>query len=298
MLKRVLLFMATNILVMATISIIINLLGLHGYISSHGINYTQLLAFCLIWGMAGSFISLFLSKFMAKMAMGVVVINPNNATREERFLVEIVYQLAQKAGLRTMPEVGIYHSPEINAFATGPSANNSLVAVSSGLLVNLNRDEIEAVLGHEIAHVANGDMVTMTLVQGVVNSFSMFLSRTIAYAISIGLSRDDEKSGEFSYFTYTALTILFDICFTVLGTMLVAAYSRWREYRADAGGAHLAGRYNMIAALRKLQRTLEVTDERAPSMAALKISQRPSWLELFSTHPPMERRIAKLEAMR
>ncbi len=203
MMKRVLLFVATNILVIATISIIISVLGLHSYLTSYGINYETLAIFCLIWGMGGAFISLLMSKFIAKMAMNVVVINPNNATREERFLLEIIYRLANQAGLKTMPEVGIYHSPELNAFATGPSKSHSLVAVSSGLLTSMNRDEIEAVLGHEISHIANGDMVTMALVQGVVNSFALFFSRIIAYAISLSLSRGDEKNGEISYVKFT-----------------------------------------------------------------------------------------------
>lgn len=297
MLKRLFLFLATNILIITTISIITTALGLHGYLSAHGLNYKQLAIFCAIWGMGGAFISLYLSKFIAKMAMGVVIINPKNATREEHFLLDIIYELAKKARLKKMPEVGIYHSPELNAFATGPSENNALVAVSSGLLINMNRDEIAGVLGHEIAHIANGDMVTMTLVQGTINAFSMFLSRVAAYLIAIGLSRDEEKSEEFSHVTFSLLTIFFDIFFTLLGSILVAAYSRWREYRADKGGAKLAGVNNMIAALRRLQGTTGIEDDRAPSLATLKISHHSSWLQLFSTHPPLEKRIAKLRRM-
>jgi heat shock protein HtpX len=298
MLKRILLFIATNVLVIATISIITSALGLHSYLTAHGIDYMQLAIFCAIWGTAGAFISLFMSKFIAKMAMGVVIINPKTATREEHFILDIIYSLSRQAGLKTMPEVGIYHSPEVNAFATGPTKNNALVAVSSGMLASMNRDEIEAVLGHEISHVANGDMVTMTLIQGIVNAFAMFLSRIVAYAISIALSRGDERSGDISYLTYGLLTFVFDILFTLLGTILVAAFSRWREYRADAGGARLAGRDKMIAALRRLQSTTEIEDERAPSLAALKISQHSSWLALFSSHPPLEKRIARLQEMK
>lgn len=297
MLKRIFLFLMTNILVIATISIITSVLGLHSYLTSYGIDYQKLAIFCAIWGTGGAFISLMMSKWMAKMAMGVVIINPNNATKEERFLLEIVYQMAKRCGIKTMPEVGIYRSPELNAFATGPSKNNSLVAVSSGLLMSMNREEIEGVLGHEISHVANGDMVTMTLVQGVVNAFSMFLSRVVAYAISIALSRGDEKS-EAPSMVYFLLTFVFDILFTFLGSILVVApYSRWREYRADQGGAKLAGRDNMIAALRRLQKGVDIEDDRAPSLAALKISHHPSWLELLSTHPPLEKRIARLQEM-
>src|SRR5579883_1338046 len=246
MLKRILLFIGTNILVIATISIITSVLGLHHYLTAYGINYTQLAIFCLIWGMTGAFISLLLSKLIAKMTMGVVTINPKNATREEHFLLDIVYDLARKEGFNTLPEVGIYRSPEVNAFATGPSKNHALVAVSSGLLVKMNRGEIEAVLGHEISHIANGDMVTMTLIQGVINSFALFLSRIAAYAVSAALSRNEDR-GEISYMTYSILTIIFDILFTLLGTLLVAAFSRWREYRADRGGAKLVGREKTLA---------------------------------------------------
>ncbi|EKD70924.1 MAG: Heat shock protein [uncultured bacterium] len=296
--KRVFLFIATNILIITMISTIISVLGLHSYLTRYGINYQQLAIFCLIWGMAGSFISLFMSKFMAKMAMGVVIINPKTATQNERYLIDIIYALARKAGLKTMPEVGIYHSPELNAFATGPSRNNSLVAVSSGLLNSMNQSEIEGVLSHEISHVANGDMVTMTLLQGIINSFALFLSRAIAYALSIAMSRGDEREGEFSYMTYSIFTIIFDILFTLLGSILVAAYSRWREYRADVGGAKLAGRDKMIAALQRLQAKSTIEDNTAPSLAALKISHQTSWLALFSTHPPLEKRILTLQKMK
>jgi heat shock protein HtpX len=237
-----------------------------------------------------------MSKFMAKMAMGVVIINPKTTTREEHFLIDVIYQLSKKAGLRTMPEVGIYPSPEINAFATGPSKNNSLVAVSSGLLASMRREEIEGVLSHEISHIANGDMVTMTLVQGVVNSFALFLSRIAAYAVSVALSHSDEEKGAaISSLTYSLLTLVFDILFTLLGSLLVAMFSRWREYRADAGGAKIGGRSNMIAALKRLGHVAGMEDERAPSLAAFKISQQPHWFELFSTHPSIAKRIARLE---
>lgn len=294
MLKRIFLFVATNILVITTISIITNALGLQPYLSHHGLDLRQLAIFCAIWGMAGSFISLLMSKFIAKMAMGVIIINPKTATREEAFLLDVIQDLSKQAGLRKMPEVGIYHSPELNAFATGPSRNNSLVAVSSGLLANMNRNEIEGVLGHEISHIANGDMVTMTLVQGVVNAFSLFLSRVIAYAISVAMSRDDEEHN-ISHVTYSLLTMVFDVLFTLLGSILVAAYSRWREYRADAAGAKIAGQSNMIAALKRLQFGAGIEDDKAPSLAAFKIARHASWLELFSTHPPLDKRIARLE---
>lgn len=295
MIKRAALFLATNLLVIATISILTSVLGLNGFLLRHGIDYKSLAIFCLFWGMTGSLIALFLSKVMAKVSMGVVVINPRNATQNERYLLELVNELAKKAGLKSMPEVGVYPSPELNAFATGYSRDHSLVAVSSGLLNNLNRDEVEAVLGHEISHVANGDMVTMTLVQGVVNAFSLFLSRIAAYAASIALSRQDENNAhEFSYMTYYLFSVVFDILFTLLGSILVAAFSRWREYRADHGGAKLAGRDKMIAALQRLKAGADLEDDRAPALAAFKISHHPAWLDIFSSHPPIDKRIERL----
>jgi heat shock protein HtpX len=295
--KRVLLFFATNILVIITISVITSAFGLHSYLTAHGLDYTQLALFCALWGTAGAFISLLLSKFMAKMAMGVVIINPNTATREEHFLLDMIYQLAKKAGLKKMPEVGIYSAAELNAFATGPSKNNALIAVSSGLLVNMNREEIEAVLAHELSHVTNGDMITMTLIQGIINSFALFLSRVVAYAVSIALANNEEKSGDISYLTYTVLTFILDILFTLLGSILVAAFSRYREYRADAGSVKLAGRDKMIAALQRLQRGATLEDDRAPSFSAFKIVHHASWMELFSTHPSIEKRIARLKIL-
>ena len=175
MIKRVILFVATNILVIATISVVLNLLGVRGYLDQNGINYESLLIICSIWGMGGAFISLLLSKVIAKWASGVKIINPRGASGREARLVEMVHNLARKAMLPAMPEVGIYHSPEVNAFATGPSKRNSLVAVSSGLLDSMDESSLEGVLGHEVAHIANGDMVTMTLIQGVVNAFVLFL---------------------------------------------------------------------------------------------------------------------------
>lgn len=295
MFKRILLFVLTNILVITTISIITTALGLHNYLTSYGLDYANLAIFCAIWGMAGSFISLLLSKVMAKFALGVVIINSKSATREERFLLDIVQAYTRRLNLPRMPEVGIYHSPELNAFATGPSKGNSLVAVSSGLLANMNPDEIDGVIGHEMTHIANGDMVTMTLLQGVVNAFTLFLSRVLAYAISMGLAKNQDREEEGpSFLIYNLLIIVFDILFTILGSIVVAAFSRWREYRADVGGAQLAGRDKMVAALRRLQSAMGYEDDRAPSMAALKITHRPSWLELFSSHPPLEKRIERL----
>lgn len=294
--KRIILFLATNLLVIATISIICTLFGITGYLNKHGIDYQMLAGFCLIWGFGGAFISLLLSKFMAKMAMGVVIINPRTATENEHYLLDMVHRLAKQAGLTTMPEVGVYHSQEVNAFATGPTKNNSLIAVSSGLLNSMNRNEVEGVLAHEVSHIANGDMVTMTLVQGVINAFALFLSRIIAYAISMASSRDGEHHNDTPGMAYYLLTMLFDIIFTLLGSILVAAFSRWREYRADAGGAKLAGRDKMVAALQRLKAGAGMEDDSAPSLATLKISHHPAWLEIFSTHPPIDKRIARLQS--
>ncbi|HRP68012.1 MAG TPA: protease HtpX [Turneriella sp.] len=299
--KRILLFIVTNILVVITISILINLLGVRYYIentaSGYGLNLQALLIFCLIWGFVGAFISLALSKVMAKMMMGLSVIDPRNASGIEAQLVATVHRLAKAAGLTQMPEVAMYESEEVNAFATGPTRSSSLVAVSSGLLRKMEWSEVEGVLGHEVAHIANGDMVTMALLQGVVNAFVMFLSRVVAFAISTAMSRSDDREGaSFPSLLNFILTIVFDIIFTLLGSLVVAAFSRYREYRADAGGASLAGSSKMIAALERLKSTQELVDTNtAPSMASMKISNKKGFLALFSTHPPLKDRIQRLQ---
>lgn len=211
-------------------------------------------------------------------------------------MVETVHRLARSAGITTMPEVGIYESPEVNAFATGPTKNRALVAVSSGLLNRMSRDQVEGVLGHEVAHVANGDMVTMTLIQGVVNAFVMFLARAIAFAIAQTGRRDDQEGSSFSHGTYYVVQFVLEMVFMILGSILVAFVSRWREFRADHGGARLAGRDKMIAALEALRRNHELIDTQTQaSVRSLKISSRGSFLQLFSTHPSLEERIARLE---
>jgi heat shock protein HtpX len=295
-LKRIGLFFAVNILVMITISTILNLLGVKPYLTHYGLNYTSLMIFCLVWGMGGAFISLALSRLMAKWMMGVKVISPDTRDSEHRQLVLMVHELARSANLSIMPEVGIYDSPEINAFATGPTKSRSLVAVSSGLLYRMNQDEIRGVLGHEVAHIANGDMVTMTLVQGVVNAFVMFLARAIAFALTMAGQKDEENQG--TPFAYYAVQMVLEIVFMILGSMVVAWFSRYREFRADQGGARLAGRQNMIQALQGLQRTIDVVGPAdAPSVQAFKISSRPGgFMRFFSTHPPLEERIARLKS--
>ena len=225
MLKRIFLFLAVNFLVVLTISILLNVLGIRPYLTATGLDYEQLLAYCLVWGMTGALISLGLSRVMAKFMMGVQVIDPQTHDPELQDLVQTVHSLAKSAGLPAMPEVGIYDSPEVNAFATGPTKSRSLVAVSTGLLRRMNREEAQGVLGHEVAHIANGDMVTMTLIQGVVNAFVMFLSRVIAFALSQALrSSDDreERSGS-PGMSYYLVQMVLEIFFMILGSMVVAA---------------------------------------------------------------------------
>jgi len=291
-LRRIGLFILVNILVMTTISITLNLLGVGPYLTAQGINYTTLMVFCLVWGMGGSFISLMLSKFMAKSMMGVKVIDPENpGTAEEAWLVRTVENLARNAGLEKTPEVGIFESQDPNAFATGPGKNDSLVAVSSGLFSVMGKDEIEGVIGHELTHIHNGDMVTMTLLQGVVNAFTMFLARILAFFIS---QKMDSRG---RYMARYVITIGLDIFLSILGSVLVLMpFSRWREYRADAGGAKVAGKFKMINALKALQRAQALPPVEEPkAISAFMISSRPSWAGLFASHPPLERRIAALE---
>ena len=296
--KRIFLLILTNILVMVTLSIILNVLGIHGYMTPYGqLDLSSLAAFCLVWGMGGAFISLALSRVMAKWLMGVKIIDPRTNDAYLASIVVRVHHMAKIAGLSVMPEVGIYDSPEINAFATGPMKSRSLVALSSGLLDRMNQDEQNGVIGHELTHVANGDMVTMTLVQGMVNAFTMFLSRVVAFAVSAALRGDRERDRGPGPF-YGILVFVFDIVFMIFGAMVVAAFSRYREYRADAGGAKIAGRDNMIRALQALQRNYEMTDLGIqPAVANLKISSKGHGIyRFFSTHPSLSDRIERLKA--
>ncbi len=292
--KRIGFFLLTNILVMVTVSIATNVLAYFGIgIQAFGVNLTQLVVFCLMWGMAGSLVSLFLSKYMAKWTMGVKTIDPKNASSTEMEVYRRVQSLAQRAHL-PMPEVGIYDSPEVNAFATGPSKSSSLVAVSTGLLGRMNSQELEGVLAHELSHVANGDMVTLTLIQGIVNSFAMFFSRIIAMIAANAVKE------EMAYIVRFAVTIVLDIIFSILGSIAVAYFSRKREFRADAGAAKLAGRESMIAALESLRTMVDQPeDERGAALASLKISSKKGgFLSLFATHPPLEERILALKSNR
>jgi heat shock protein HtpX len=295
--KRIFLFIAVNILVVVTISITLSVLGVRPYLTRQGIDFGALLVFCLVWGMGGAFISLALSRVMAKWMMGVKLIDPASADPSSRDLVNTVHNLARAAGLSKMPEVGIYDSPEVNAFATGPTKSRALVAVSSGLMQRMGRAEVEGVLGHEITHVANGDMVTMTLIQGIINAMAMFLARVLAFFVAQAIRGRDDRGG--SYGLQMILVFVFQILLSILGAVVVATFSRWREYRADNGGARLAGRGNMISALEALQRTTMLIDPSKPAIASLKISGRKAGglFALFATHPPLEDRIARLRSM-
>ncbi|MDE2148967.1 MAG: protease HtpX [Gammaproteobacteria bacterium] len=286
--KRVFLFLLTNIAVLLVLSVVASLLGVDRWLTAQGLNLPALLGFCAVFGFGGAFISLALSKWIAKMSVGARVIEqPGNAA--EAWLLSTVQRLAQTAGIG-MPEVAMYEAPEPNAFATGMTRNSSMVAVSSGLLQSMNQDEIEAVLGHEVTHIANGDMVTLTLIQGVLNTFVMFLARVIGYAIDQAVFRRDPREG--IGFGYFITVMVLQIVLGFLATMIVCAFSRWREFRADAGGAHLAGRRKMIAALERLK-AIHEPSTLPQNVAAFGIAGAQLG-RLFMTHPPLERRIAAL----
>lgn len=284
--KRILLFMVTNLAIMLTLSLVLSVLGISGGGGLEG----QLL-FCLFWGMGGAFLSLQMSRFMAKRAMGVELVDGRTGHADLDWLYATVRQLADRSGL-PMPEVGYYESPEVNAFATGPSRSRSLVAVSTGLLRTMSRDEVEGVLAHEVAHIQNGDMVTMTLIQGVVNAFVMFFARIIANILRNMV--DERASGIVYFLSYMVLQVVLG----VLGMVVVAWFSRAREFRADAGAATLAGSGKMIAALQRLQQHTQRIESDQPALATMKIAGAGSWTALLSTHPPLEARIAALRAAR
>jgi heat shock protein HtpX len=290
--KRILLFLATNLAVVLVLSVIMSLLGVGGYISPDGrLQLVPLMIFCLIWGMGGAFLSLLISRWIAKRAMGVQLVDGRTGNAQLDWLHATVTNLAMQANL-PMPEVGVYPSGEVNAFATGPSKKRSLVAVSTGLLETMERREVEAVLGHEMGHIANGDMVTMTLLQGVINAFVLFFARIAAFAVRLAVH--EKIAWVAGFITRIALEIVLG----VLGSLVTAWFSRRREFYADAAGANLAGRDSMIAALRRLATTTDRIDTSNAALAAFKISDKKSWLAAFSTHPPLQERIAALETGR
>lgn len=293
--KRILLFVGTNLAILMVLSVSMRLLGVDQYLTNSGtdLDLTKLLIFAAILGFGGSLISLFLSKFMAKRTMGVQLIS-SPANSQEKWLVDTVARLAQDAGIG-MPEVGIFESPDMNAFATGANRNNALVAVSSGLLRSMNKNEVEAVLAHEVSHVANGDMVTLTLIQGVVNTFVIFFARIIGQLVDRIIFKNERGHGIAFYVT----SMVAELVLGIFATMIVMAFSRHREYRADAGGAHLASRGKMIAALQRLKAQHE-PQALPDQMAALGISGSigSGLKRLFMSHPPLEERIAALENAR
>jgi heat shock protein HtpX len=279
-----------NILVVTTVTLVLNLvLPLFG-VQLGGWNY--IIPFYSLIGFGGAIFSLMISKWMAKRMMGVRIIDPNTANGRERQILEMVYSCARRANLPAMPEVGIFDSPEVNAFATGPSKSNSLVALSTGLLHRMDQDGVEGVIGHEVAHIANGDMVTMTLLQGLINTMVLIVAHILAQIVTSAMSRDEERP---SYFMQHIIFNLFQFVFSVLGFIVVAYFSRRREFRADAGGAKIAGRDRMLRGLRSLQDVYGHVDDSNPELATLKISGHPG--ALFATHPPLEARIRRLETM-
>jgi heat shock protein HtpX len=284
--KRIVLFVLTNVAVLVVLSITLRLLGVDQILTQNGINYGALMVFSVVVGFTGSIISLLISKKAAKWSTGAQLIDGTESS-DARWIVETVRKFAEKAGI-AMPEVAIYEGPP-NAFATGPSKNNSLVAVSTGLLQSMNRDEVEAVLGHEVAHVANGDMVTMTLIQGVVNTFVVFLSRVVGFFIDRAVFRNNEGTGPGFFVTVLVCQIVFGL----LASIVVAWFSRQREFRADAGSASYMGTPKPM--MNALARLGGIEPEPLPEgVRALGITDKKGFMNLFSTHPPMEERIARL----
>ncbi len=290
---RIALFLVTNIAILIVAGTVLNLLGFSGYLEANGVdlNLTALLIFCGIFGMSGSLISLFISKWMAKRSTGTrIITNPSN--RDEQWLMQTVKELSDKAGIR-MPEVGIFPSHSSNAFATGWNRNDALVAVSQGLLERFRREEVRAVLAHEIGHVANGDMVTLTLIQGVVNTFVMFFARVIGHTIDRVVFKT-ERGYSFGYYIVVMIT---EILLAILASAIVMWFSRWREFRADHAGATLADRQSMIAALQRLQAEQGIDPGDMPgelTAFGIRKAKGQSLAELFSSHPPLEKRIEAL----
>ena len=289
--KRIFLFLATNMAIVLVLSITMRILGVEPYLTANGLNLSSLLIFAAVMGMGGSFISLAISKWMAKRSVGAVVID-NPRTPAEIWLIDTVRRQAQQAGIG-MPEVAVFDSPEVNAFATGMNKNNALVAVSTGLLQSMSKEEAEAVLGHEISHVANGDMVTLALIQGVVNTFVMFLSRVIGYVVDKVVFKTERGTGPAFFVTM----IIAEMVLGVLASIIVMWFSRQREFRADSGGASLAGRQNMIAALQRLQQVhAGPLPEKLAAFGIAGGGGGEGIKRLFMTHPPLEERIAALKA--
>ncbi len=296
---RIGLFLLTNLAVLVVAGIILSLLGVGSYRSAGGLNLGNLMVFCLVFGMVGSIISLFLSKWMALKTTGTELIDPNAPRNQaEVWLLQEVAQLSERSGIK-MPDVGIFPSYQSNAFATGWNKNNALVSVSSGLLERMNQDELRAVLAHEIGHVANGDMVTLSLIQGVVNAFVMFFARVVGDFIDRTFFGREE--GEAPGMAFFLITIVLDIVFGILASAIVMWFSRYREYRADEAGARLAGKQAMINALLRLQSESEMADPMPKEMKAFAITEGKSegfsLAALFQTHPSIEQRVEALQKL-
>ena len=291
--RRIFLFITLNLIICITASFLLYLTGLNKYLQQHQIQPVALFFAFFIYGMTGAFISLLLSKIIAKWAMKIKIVTQYDCSSEGLLLKKIVTNLSQKAGLSKTPEIGIFSSKTPNAFATGPTSSNSLVAVSTGLLNKLHEEELEAVIGHEIAHIKNGDMVTMTLLQGIVNTFVIFLSYILSQLISMH-ARKGRQEQDFG--VYLISRIVLDIIFMAIGSIIICSFSRYREYKADIGGALLSSKEKMIRALRRLEETSVTIDkEQTPqSVAALMCNSKTNFIELFSTHPPIRKRVAAL----
>jgi heat shock protein HtpX len=293
--KRIFLFIVTNFLIVLTLSLILEVLGVEPYLEGTGLNVKSLAIFCAVWGMGGAFLNLAISRIMAKWIYSLNMISYGTTNREEKELLEMVHEIAKRAKLPELPEVGIYTDEEPNAFATGPTKAHSLVAVSSGLLKLMNRDQLEAVIGHEISHIANDDMVTMTLLNGIVDAFVLFLSRAIAYAMTI--AREENEFWN-SRIAYAFVRWVMEIVFATIGALVICWFSRQREYRADAGAAKLVGRQKMASALQVLA-TRDAPEQqarrRAAPVPALMISGADAGiLQWWSTHPSITDRINRL----
>jgi heat shock protein HtpX len=293
--KRVALFLLTNVAVIIVASITLSLLGVGSFLDESGtnLNLTSLLIFCFVFGMAGSFISLLLSKKMAIWTTGTKIIDVPR-TREEHWLVDTTRELSMKAGIG-MPDVGIFPTDQSNAFATGANRNKALMAVSSGMLQRFNKNELRAVIGHEIAHIANGDMITMTLLQGIMNTFVMFLARVAGFIVDRMILKNERGLGIGFYVT----TIIMEILLMILASIIMMWFSRQREFRADAGAAQLTNKEDMIGALTSLKREMGFPDQMPESLSAFGINsgQRSGFKALFMTHPPLDERIAALQKL-
>ncbi|MDR1911123.1 MAG: protease HtpX [Helicobacteraceae bacterium] len=289
---RILLFLATNVAIVVVASVTLSILGVNSYLTSEGLDFRALLIFCFVFGMTGSFISLMLSKHLAKWATKTRIVSADTSDIKEARLVETVRQLAQQANIG-MPDVGIFPADQANAFATGWNKNRALVAISAGMLERYSDSEIRAVLAHEVSHVANGDMITLTLIQGVINTFVMFLARVIGYVVDRVVLKNEEGRG----FGYVVTVVACEIVLSILASIIVMWFSRKREYAADEGAAYLAGAPSMIAALAHLQRESEMPNEMPKSLNAFGIAggKQSGFARLFMSHPPLDKRIEALQ---